>query len=94
MKVVLLVKWRPGTEQAAIEAFLDVAEKSLATGLFTDCRHGPGLHLAQGGAQQADWGMILDIEPDKVETWRASKAHEALGQALRPICGEGMTLEF
>lgn len=94
MKIVFLAAWRPDTGPAAVEAFLAVAEKALADGPFTACHHGRGLRLAQGGARQADWGMILDIEPENVEKWRSSKAHEDLGRALRPLCEEGMTLEF
>ncbi|HKS47006.1 MAG TPA: hypothetical protein VJT49_18220 [Amycolatopsis sp.] len=94
MKIVFLAKWRPETDSAAIENLLEVAEKSLASGPFADYQHGLGLHLAQGGASVADWGFILDLEPDDLERWKTSEAHEALGRALRPICGEGMTIEF
>lgn len=94
MKIVFLAKWHPDADSAAVEGVDAVAATSLAAGPFSSFQHGPGLHLAKGSTRIADWGFLAEIDPADVEEWRASEAHQALGQAIRPLCAEGMTIEF
>jgi hypothetical protein len=94
VKIVFLAQWKPGCDRTAIDEFLAIASEALAKGPFKAYEHGVGLRIAQGRARSADWGFVIEIEPGEVERWRASQAHEALGLALRPIFGEGMTIEF
>lgn len=95
MKIIFLAKFKPGTPAAAADDAVRVAAESLAAGPFTSYEHGRGLGLSHGGgAHDADWGFIIDIDPADVDRWRESEAHEAMGVALRPICSEGMSLEY
>ena len=94
MKIVYLAKWKPGADQADIAALLREAPGIFARGPFVSCEHGEGLGLATRADASADWGFIIDIAPSDFGTWRDSQAHEDLGRVLRPIVGEGMTIEF
>lgn len=95
MKIIFLAKFKPDTSTAAADDAVRVAAESLAAGPFNSYEHGRGLKLAHGGGtHDADWGFIIDIDPADVETWRASDAHQAMGVALRPICNEGLSLEY
>ena len=95
MKIIFLAKFKSGTSDIEIDAAVRVAAESLAAGPFHSYEHGRGLRLANGGgAHNADWGFIIDLDPADVERWRTSDAHQAMGSALRPICSEGISLEY
>lgn len=94
MKIVFLTKWKPEVTQAQVEEALRVADDSFAKGPLLSYEHGLGKNLAVGDVHQADWGFILELEPENFQAWRESDAHEALGQVLRRLAGERITIEF
>lgn len=94
MKIVFLVTWKADSDPAAIDEFVRTIPDVLAQGPFTSWEHGVGLKLSKGGATQADWGFILELDRDDLERWRASDAHQELGRRLRPLSGGGVSFEF
>ena len=95
MKIIFLAKFKPDTSDTEADEAVRVAVESLAAGPFHSYEHGRGLRLAHGGgAHDADWGFIIDLDPANVERWRTSDAHQAMGSALRAICSEGISLEY
>ena len=95
MKIIFLAKFKPDTTEAEAEKAVRIGAESLAKGPFRSWEHGRGMKIAHGGgAHDADWGFVIDIDPANVESWRQSEAHTTMGAALRPICIEGMSLEY
>ena len=92
MKHIIMVNFRDDADQAAIDAFLQQAPKSLACGPFAAVVFGVGEKVF---GSSMDWGFIADVgSADDIHEWSACEAHAEMLAALQPIVASLSTMSM